>query len=344
MSPGPMPRPAPSGRTADSAPASPPGEAHQPDAPRSPTGRLLAPLVNAPYALLTLTSLLWAINIVLGRFMAGSVPPITIACLRWFGATLIILPFAWAELKRDAPLIRRHFWRLVVLAACGISCYNAMSYYGLQYTQAINGLLVQSVGPLLVALWSLFLFRDRLSGGQATGILVSLAGVIVIISKGDPDTLLHLRLNAGDVWILIALVIYGFYMAILRVRPPMGQLSFLASIMLIGAVQLVPAAIIEQASGVPLHFDRFTLLVLAYICTGPSLIAYLAFNRGVQLVGANRAAPFLHLMPVFGSALAILFLGERFAWFHGAGYVLVLVGIVIATRARPVPPVPPDGA
>ncbi|MGU3492891.1 DMT family transporter [Xanthobacteraceae bacterium A53D] len=313
--------------------------------PRQAAGRLLAPLTNAPYALLTLTSLLWAINMVLGRYMAGSVPPITIACLRWYGATLLILPFAWPELQRDLPIIRRSFWRLVLLAACGIACYNAISYYGLQYTQAINGLLVQSMGPLLVALWSLLLFRDRLSGGQILGILVSLIGVTVIISKGDIHTLLHMELNVGDVWIISALVIYAFYTAILRVRPPMGQLSFLATIMAIGAVLLTPMAMLEQASGgVPLQFDRFTLSVLAYVCTGPSLIAYLAFNRGVELVGANRAAPFLHLMPVFGSALAILFLGETFAWFHGAGYVLVLGGIALATRARAARATPPDGA
>ncbi len=297
--------------------------------------RATARIVDAPYLLLTFTALLWATNMVVGRSMAGSVPPITIACLRWFGATLIILPFAWRQLRADAPVIRRHFAHLVLLSACGIACYNAMSYYGLQYTQAINGLLLQSMGPLLVGVWSLVLFRDRLSGGQVAGVLVSLAGVIMIISGGSLDTLMHMSLNVGDMWILGALVIYALYTAILRVRPPLGPLSFLATIMAIGGVLLIPLAIWELSSGSVLHFDRFTLSVLAYVATAPSLLAYLAFNRGVQLVGANRAAPFFHLMPVFGSALAILFLGERLAWYHGAGYALVLAGIITATRARP---------
>ncbi len=297
--------------------------------------RATARIVDAPYLLLTFTALLWATNMVVGRSMAGSVPPITIACLRWFGATLIILPFAWRQLRADAPVIRRHFAHLVLLSACGIACYNAMSYYGLQYTQAINGLLLQSMGPLLVGVWSLVLFRDRLSGGQVAGVLVSLAGVIMIISGGSLDTLMHMSLNVGDIWILGALVIYALYTAILRVRPPLGPLSFLATIMAIGGVLLIPLAIWELSSGSVLHFDRFTLSVLAYVATAPSLLAYLAFNRGVQLVGANRAAPFFHLMPVFGSALAILFLGERLAWYHGAGYALVLAGIITATRARP---------
>lgn len=305
--------------------------------------RATARIVDAPYLLLTFTALLWATNMVVGRSMAGSVPPITIACLRWFGATLIILPFAWRQLRADAPVIRRHFPRLVLLSACGIACYNAMSYYGLQYTQAINGLLLQSMGPLLVGVWSLALFRDRLSGGQVAGVLVSLAGVIMIISGGSLETLMHLSLNVGDMWIIGALVIYAFYTAILRVRPPLGPLSFLATIMAIGGALLIPFAIWELSSGAVLHFDRFTLSVLAYVATAPSLLAYLAFNRGVQLVGANRAAPFFHLMPVFGSALAILFLGERFAWYHGAGYALVVVGILTATRARAATPEPAEG-
>lgn len=300
-------------------------------------------LSNAPYVLLTLTALLWAINMVVGRYMVGAMPPITTACIRWFMATLIALPFAWPQLRADAPVIRRHVWQLVLLAASGIACYNAMSYYGLQYTQAINGLLVQSMGPLLVGVWSLVLFHDRLSAGQVTGILISLAGVLVIVGRGDPNTLLHLTLNVGDIWILAALVIYAFYTAILRVRPPLGPLSFLTSIMFIGGILLTPMMIWELAGGAQLHFNRFTFAVLAYVSTAPALLAYLAFNRGVQLVGANRAAPFFHLMPVFGSALAILWLGERFEWFHGAGYALVLAGILTATRARPAVPAPSDG-
>ncbi|BAF86985.1 drug/metabolite transporter (DMT) permease superfamily protein [Azorhizobium caulinodans ORS 571] len=294
----------------------------------------LAAIANAPYLLLSFTALLWAINMVIGRYMVGAVPPITTACVRWLLATLILLPFAWRQIVRDAPLLRRHFWRLVLLSSTGIASYNAMSYYGLQYTQALNGLLLQSISPLLVAVWSLLLFRDGLSLGQTVGVFISLAGVLIIISGGSIDTLLHLTLNAGDIWIMVALAIYAFYTAILRVRPPLGPLSFLAAIMAIGGVLLLPVMAWELTHGAELHFNRFTLGVFAYVSTAPSLLAYLAFNRGVQLVGANRAAPFFHLMPVFGTALAILFLGETFAWFHAAGYALVLTGILTATRAK----------
>jgi len=291
-------------------------------------------LFDAPYVLLSLTALLWAGNLVLGRYIAGHIPPVTLACVRWFGATLILLPFAWTQLVADWPIIRRNIPLLLLLSATGIASYNAMSYYGLQFTLALHGLLVQSISPLMIALWSLLLFRDRLSAGQTVGILVSLVGVTVIVCQGDLDVLLHLRPNPGDIWIIAALLIYAFYAAILRLRPPLGALSFLAVIMGLGGVLLVPFAIWEASQGIVMTLDRMTVTTLLYVMTGPSLIAYLFFNRGVELIGANRAAPFFHLLPVFGSVLAIVFLGERLEWFHGVGYALVIGGIFTATRSK----------
>lgn len=288
-------------------------------------------LANAPYVLLSMTALLWAVNMVIGRYVAGHVPPITLAFVRWVGATVILTPFAMGQLVRDLPMVRRNLPMLVLLAATGIASYNAMSYYGLQYTEAVNGLLVQSTTPLVVALWTFLIFRERLSFGQTAGILTSLIGVTLIISRGDPDTLMHMKPNIGDVWMLIAIAIYGFYAAMLRKRPPLGPLSFLWVIMALGAIILVPFVIHEMVQGKYLILDRVTISVIAYVMVGPSLIAYLCFNRGVELVGANRAAPFIHLLPVFGTALAIIFLGETVAWYHFAGYVLVIGGIVMAT-------------
>ncbi|MEW6257183.1 MAG: DMT family transporter [Pseudomonadota bacterium] len=300
--------------------------------------RLGKRLYDAPYFLLTVTALLWSTNMVLGRGIAGQIPPITLACVRWGLAALLILPFSWRQVRADWPIIVRHLPILTVLAASGIASYNAMSYYGLQYTKALNGLLVQSVSPLLIALWSLVLFKDRLSLGQMAGILLSLLGVLTIVSEGDLDVLLHLKPNIGDVWIISALLIYCFYAAILRVRPALGALSFLTAIMALGALLLVPFAVWEAQQGVTLSPNLTTFGVILYVSLFPALLAYLCFNRGVELVGANRAAPFFHLMPVFGSALAILLLGERLEWYHGAGYALVLVGIVTATRAKPAKP------
>jgi drug/metabolite transporter (DMT)-like permease len=289
-------------------------------------------LFDQPYLLLSLTSLFWAGNIVLGRFIAGHVPPVTLAFIRWGGAFLVVAPFAAPHLVRDWPTIRKHAGLMTVLALTGFSAYNTFAYYGLQYTTAINGLLLQSIGPLFVALWTFALFGDRLTLRQAGGICVSLTGVLVIICHGSLAVLTGIGFNRGDLWFLIALLIYGFYTAFLRKRPPMHPLSFLAAGMGWGAILLAPAVVWEIASGKVVVLDALSVASFVYVCVFPSLLGYLFLNRGIELIGANRAAPFLHLIPVFGSALAIVLLGERFEIYHAVGYALVFTGITVATR------------
>jgi drug/metabolite transporter (DMT)-like permease len=302
---------------------------HDLDRGRTRTG---ARLFHEAYLLLSLTSLFWSGNVVLGRFVAAYIPPITLSVIRWSGAFVILLPFAARHLARDWPLIRRHAGLLTLLALTGFSAYNTMAYYGLHFTTAINGLLLQSVAPLFVAVWSFVLFRDRLSVRQAIGILLSLAGVVVIVCRGSLEILLAIAFNRGDLWFVVALLVYAFYAAMLRVRPPIHPLSFLAVGMGGGALLLLPAMALEIAAGQSMVFDYVTALSLLYVCIFPSLLGYLFLNRGIELVGANRAAPFIHLVPVFGSVLAIALLGERLQFFHAVGYLLVLAGITLATR------------
>jgi drug/metabolite transporter (DMT)-like permease len=291
-----------------------------------------ARLFREAYLLLSLTSLFWSGNVVLGRFVAVYIPPIMLSVIRWGGAFIILLPFAARHLARDWPVIRRHIGLLTLLALTGFSAYNTMAYYGLHFTTAINGLLLQSVAPLFVALWSFVLFRDRLSVRQAAGILLSLGGVIVIVCHGSLEVLLTIAFNRGDLWFVVALLIYAFYAAMLRVRPPLHPLSFLAIGMGGGAVLLLPGLVLELAAGQFMVVDSITVLSLIYVCIFPSLLGYLFLNRGIELVGANRAAPFIHLVPVFGSVLAIALLGEQLHLFHAVGYLLVLAGIALATR------------
>src|SRR5580692_11367446 len=190
-------------------------------------GRTGGWLFDQAYLLLSLTSLSWAGNIVLGRFIVGHVPPITLSVIRWGGAFVVLLPFAARHLLRDWPTIRAHAGMMALLALTGFSAYNTMAYYGLQYTTAINGLLLQSVAPLFVALWSFALFRDRLTLRQACGMGISLTGVVVIICRGSLGVLLAIAFNQGDVWFVIALFIYGLYAAVLRLRPAIHPISFL---------------------------------------------------------------------------------------------------------------------
>jgi drug/metabolite transporter (DMT)-like permease len=289
-------------------------------------------VADQPYLLLSLTSLFWAGNVVLGRYVAGHVPPVALATLRWGGAFLLILPFAWPHMQREWKVIRNNLPMLILLSVTGIGAYNTIAYIGLQYTGALNALLIQSAGPLFVAFWSFVLFRTRLTWAQALGIAISLGGVLTILARGDLEALGAVDFNKGDLLFGGALMIFCIYSAMMPYRPNLHALAFLGFTTGVGALVNVPFAMWEAASGYTVSFDKETLLALAYVIVFPSTLAYLCYNRGVELIGANRAAPFYHLIPVFGSVLAIGFLGEEPKLFHLVGYVLVLLGIVIAAR------------
>jgi len=289
-------------------------------------------LNDQPYLLLSLTALFWAGNIVLARHVGDHVPPIMLTTVRWFGTFLILLPFAWPHLKRDWPALRAHLPLMLLLSAIGFAFNNAISYWALQYTQALNALLIQSSGPLFVALWSLVLFGVRLTGAQLAGITISLAGVLTIILRGDFGALAGIAFNKGDVMFASSLVSFGLYSALIPRRPVTHQLSLISFTTGCGALLLVPFSVWEFSTGATLKFDSLTFATLAYVLIFPSTLAYLFFNRGIALIGPNRAAPFFHLVPVFGSAMAILLLGEQPRLFHLVGYLLVLAGVLIASR------------
>jgi drug/metabolite transporter (DMT)-like permease len=288
-------------------------------------------LFDSPRLLLTLVSLFWSGNVVLGRFIAGHIPPATLSCIRWLGASLVLLAFAWPHLRHDWRTIRANSGLLTFISAIGISAYTLMSYYSLQYTEAINALLIISTGPLLVAAVTFVMYGEKPTTRQIVGVVASLAGVTVVIARGDPDVLLHLKLNKGDIWFFLAQIIYAFYTVLLRRRPAIHSLSFAFVLSAMGGLMLIPFVLAEVATGQYPVWDGPALATLAYVMLLPSLVAYLFYNRGVELLGPNRAAPFYHLIPIFGSALAILFLGERPYLYHVVGYGLVLIGIVIAT-------------
>lgn len=290
-------------------------------------------LFDSPRLLLTLVSLFWSGNIVLGRFIAGHIPPATLSWIRWIGAAAFLLAFAWPHLRRDWKTIKANSGLLTLITAIGISAYTLTAYYALQFTEAINALLIISTGPLLVAAVTFFMHGEKPTMAQVIGVFASLAGVMVVISRGDLDVLLHLKLNKGDVWFFIAQIIYAFYTVLLRKRPAIHSLSFAFVLFGLGGLLLTPFVAIEIAEGRYPIWDWPAFATLAYIMVLPSLVAYLFYNRGVELIGPNRAAPFYHLIPIFGSALAILFLGERPYFYHAIGYALVLVGIFIATAS-----------
>lgn len=286
---------------------------------------------HSAWTLLAITNLSWAGNFIVGRAVAGQVPPVTLAWWRWTGASIVAIGFAWPHLRRDGPVLLRHAPVLLALSVTGIASFNTMVYIGLQDTTAVNALLLQSVMPVVILLWALALYGERPGLFQMAGLAVSLLGVAAIAGRGSAAALTGLSFNTGDLWVIGAVILYALYAVLLRRRPPVHPLSLLVVLMGAGSVLLLPLCVWEAHGGAEIRGGWPSWAAIAYTAVVPSLVAYLFFNRGVELIGAARAGQSLHLVPVFGAALAVLFLGERIEAYHVFGIVLIAAGLALAS-------------
>ena len=292
------------------------------------------PLPNAITAYLPaiLAPLFWSSNFILGRALHQTIPPIALSFWRWALALLLVLPFALPRLRGQWGLIRRHWSMLSLLAVLGVTNFNTFVYLGLQTTTATNAILLVSATPMLIVLLSLLLLRQRTGMPQLGGILLSLAGVAVIIARGDVLALGALRPNGGDWWVLGAVLSWALYSVGLRWRPPgMDPLAFLTATIAVGLVPLVPLYAWELGQGRSFVVDAVSLGAIGYVALFPSVLAYVLWNRAVADLGASRTGQLLHLMPAFGAVLAMLLLGERLHLYHLTGIGLIAAGIALAT-------------
>jgi len=290
---------------------------------------------NAPLVL-TLTMLFWGGNAVAGKFAVGEVSPMMLTAIRWLLSAAVLLVFAWGHLRRDWPVIRRNLPYLCLLGVFGFAVFNVTLYSALQYTTAINVTILQAAMPMIIFALNFLVFRTAVHWAQALGYTVTLVGVLLTAAQGDLATLAELALNRGDVLMLIATVIYGCYSVALRSRPNIHWMSFLAVLVSAAAVASTAMATIEIADGSvvwPTSMTAWT--VILYTALFPSLLGQAFFARGVELIGSNRASLFLNLVPIFGAILAVILLGEDFAFYHGLALVLVIGGITIAQHLTP---------
>ena len=290
----------------------------------------------SPYLLLTLTSFIWSVNWIIGRAIAGHVTPFALSFARWLVAVLVMLPFAWKGLREHWPAIRRHWKVIVWLGAWGTGPYNVFTYMGLQYTTATNGVILNSAVPVMIILLGWLVYRDTIERVQGLGVIVSIAGVLAILTRGDPSVIATLSLNKGDLILLVGVTFWAAYTIFLRLKPPeIPGLALLAACAVVGVFLLLPFLAYEMVymSG-RVEWTPATVGAMLYVGIGPSFVAYLFWNRAVGEVGSNVAGIFMHLMPVFGTLLAWIFLDERLHAFHVVGIALILGGITLTTRGR----------
>jgi drug/metabolite transporter (DMT)-like permease len=286
-----------------------------------------------PYALLALANLFWAGNWVLGRALRDAFSPVTLNFWRWLLAALVLLPFALPQLAGKGKLVRSHAPLLLALALTGVVLFQSLVYLGLQTTTTVNAVLLGSSGPLFMLLCSWALERERATPGQLAGMLVSLAGVCIILGRGELANLLQFRFHPGDAWIVLAMPIWGVYSVLLKRWPKdLGGTGFLFVLAAAGLPILLPAMAVESMIVSPKPLTPAGLAGLVYVALFASVGAFICWNRGVAAVGANAAGFSMPLLPAFGTVLAILFLGEEVRPFHLAGIVTILTGVFVATR------------
>lgn len=286
-----------------------------------------------PYVLLSLTALFWSGNMVVGRGITDSVPPITLAFWRWSLALLLILPFALPHLRAQWPTLKAAWRPVLILGILSVCGYNTFAYIALQYTTATNATMLNSFIPVATIALAFVFLGKRLSAIEGLGVVVSLLGVFTIVGKGSIDTFLGLSLNLGDLWMLLAVLTWGLYTVGLQWRPQgVHPMLLLAALTVVGVITLMPFYAFELYTGRYMTLSPTTAVALLYVAVFPSFLGYIFYNAGIAAVGPSRGALFIHLMPVFGTLLAAIFLGERPYWYHFVGIALVFTGIFLTTR------------
>lgn len=286
------------------------------------------------YLLLTLTTLFWAGNFVLARAFSVDIPPITLAFVRWTLAFIVLLPFALPTIYRHGAIIRQYWPRLFLLGALSVGSFNTLAYIGLQSTTALNGSLMQSSMPIMILCLSALVLREPASSKQWAGVLISLVGVLVLISQGNIEVLSAFDFNVGDLWVLLAMFVWACYSLALRWKPKeMSGFAFFSVSLTVGVFLLAPLSLLELDRAIQIKWDTDLYLLLSYLVVFPSILAYLFWNYGVEKLGAHKAGLFIHQVPVWGILMSVFFLSEQVQAFHLWGIALIFTGIYLAVIA-----------
>lgn len=287
-----------------------------------------------PYFLLILTVLFWAGNFVTARGIHADFPPLTMSFVRWGLALLIILPFVLPRILRKWPLIRQHLPVLTVLSVLSVVCFNSFIYLGVQTTQATNATLMQSAVPIIILVFTSLFLGETVVRRQWLGVFVSLAGVLMLVAKGDSEILMTLSFNTGDLWILAAVLSWSAYSVMLRLKPvELDGFTFFGFTVVVGVLVLFPFMLWEYIGGARPQWSLQTGSAIIYMAICPSILSYIFWNRGVAELGPAKAGLFIHLMPLFGLILSVIFLNEAVEPFHFIGMGLIFSGIYLAIIA-----------
>ena len=277
-----------------------------------------------------MTTLLWGGNAVAGKLAVGHVTPMTLVFFRWAIAVAVLLPIGGRAFVEDWPVIRRHLLLILLLGACGFSLFNVIFYAALNYTTAINVSIEQASMPILIIVANFIFFRLWVGWAQALGVALTVVGVVITASHGDLAGLMRLNLNFGDAIMLVAVILYSGYSVGLRLKPALQWQSLMLALSIAALVTSVPFFVWEVASSVAVFPESRGWAITLYTAIGASVVSQVAYIRGIEMIGANRAGLFINLVPIFGTLLSIVLLGEDFHIYHAIALALVFGGIWLA--------------
>ena len=288
------------------------------------------------YIFLILATLFWSGNFIVGKAASlFEIPPFTLNFYRWTFAWLILAPFTLKEIIKKKSYILNNIKLILILGITSITVFNSIVYYSLNFTQVISGVLMISTIPVMIIFFCWVFKIEKTNFYQLLGVLFSLMGVVVIVTNADVNKLLNLNFNKGDLWMVIAMLSWAMYSALLRKKKfKLSQISLLQTIISAGLILLLPAYLIEMALGYRANIHLPFILTLTYVVLFPGLASFFFWIKGISIIGSNRSGIFLHLMPIFSTIMAMLIFKEKFMTFHLIGAILIITGIILSSKRR----------
>ena len=289
---------------------------------------------NLAYLLLILASLFWSGNFIVGKAASTfEIPPFSLNFYRWLFAWLILLPFTYKELINKKNYILNNKVFFIILGITSITIFNSIVYYSLNFTQVISGVLMISTIPVMIMFISSLLNIEKTNIFQIIGVVLSLTGVVFIITKADLELIKNLDFNKGDLTMVIAMLSWATYSALLKKKKyEISPIALLQVVITFGFIFLIPIYFIEMNMGYLIKLEKPFYLTLAYVVIFPGLASFFFWIKGIAIIGANRAGVFLHLMPIFGAIMAMIIFDEKFMFYHFLGAIFIIAGITLSNK------------
>ena len=286
------------------------------------------------YTLLVLASLCWSGNFIVGKFATlFEIPPLTLNTFRWISVWLILIPFTFKEIYKNLAYIKKNLLAIAFMGVITISTFNSVVYFALNYTQVINAVLVLAIIPAVTIVLSALMKVEKSNIFQIFGLILSIIGVGSIISNGDVQRIVSLSFNNGDLWMLVCVLSWALYSTLLKKNKfKLSQFSLIQIMVSVGILFLIPQYFYEQSIGLELNFNKAFFLILFYVVVFPAIVAYYCWQKGIEIIGPNRATMFIQLMPLFSAVMAIIIFKEKFELYHFVGATFIVSGIYLSNK------------